>query len=97
MKNRISQKEVSEGLHTYGKVSWVGGSGKQFVIGYNWQKDGFGFQFLFFAYGRKPIVAKRIKEILNTRTDTEIAELRYVNQNAKIPISLKGGIGLNCF
>lgn len=99
MKNRITQKIVSDGLHTYGKVSWVGGQGKQFVFPFNYQTgpDKYGFQFLFFAYGKKSDVVRKISEVLNTMSDEEITKLHYIECDQKVPITLRSGTGLNCF
>lgn len=99
MSQRITQKIVSDGLHTYGKVSWVGGQGKQFVLPYEYGKgeSGYGFKFLFFAFGKKADVCKKLAEIINTKTDEEIAQLPFVQCDKKIPLSLRGGTGLNCF
>nr|WP_298655891.1 hypothetical protein [uncultured Flavobacterium sp.] len=95
---KISKKEISEGLHTYGKVLWGGGSGKQFTFGFGWNqgKTGRGFKFLLFAYGKKVDVIKRIHLILNTFSDEEIEKLDFVQCDVKIPISCASGVGLNC-
>ncbi len=95
MKSKITKKEVSENIHTYGKVKWVGGSGKQFVFPYKW--NGNGFEFLFFAYGKKTDVVNKITSIINETSDEKIRDLNFVQSNKKIPLMLKGGIGLNCF
>ena len=99
MKKKITLKEISENLHTYGKVSWVGGSGNQFVLPYQWRnvEKGYGFKFLFFGYGKKSEVIRKFAEVINTNTDEELAQLSFVQCNKKLPISLSGYTGLNCF
>lgn len=99
MKKKITIKDISGLIHFYGKVSWAGGSGKQFVLPYEYGKgeSGYGFKFLFFAFGKKADVCKRLAEIINTKTDEEIAQLPFVQCDKKIPLSLRNGTGLNCF
>lgn len=99
MKKKITVKDISGLLHTYGKVSWVGGSGKQFILPYQWGggKDGYSFKFLFFAFGKKSDVSRKLTNIINTMTDEQIAQLPFVQCDKKIPLSLRGGTGLNCF
>ena len=99
MEKRTTKKIVSDSLHTYGKVLWAGGSGKQFTLPFEWntEKDKSGFKFLFFAYGKKADVVRKLTDILNTMSDLEIEKLEFVKCNSKVPISLRSGTGLNCF
>lgn len=96
MMKRTTLKEISESLHTYGKVSWVGGrSGKQFVLPFGKGTD--GFQFILFGYGLKSEVSRKFAEVLNTCSDEEISQLPFVQCNKKIPLTLRSATGLNCF
>lgn len=103
MKTKITKKDFLDkaSVHTYGKVGYTGGSGKQFCIGWEPQFEGeifLGFKYLIFAYGKKTIVLNKIFTMLNECSDGEVKELNWVDCSVKkIPIMLKGGIGLNCF
>ncbi len=98
MRKKVTQKEIASDLSTYGKVEWTGGSGKQFVLPFNWRGEPYySFQFLIFAYGKKSNVVKKLVEVLNNNTDEEIEKMDFVKNNSKVPLSLRGGTGLNCF
>jgi len=97
MSKRISVKTVNENLNEYSRVSTVKDKGRQYILPFNWQHDKHCFQFLFFAYGKKTRVSKIIAEVLNTKTDEEIAGLDWVKCDSKVPIGVEGYKGLNCF
>lgn len=103
MVSKLTKKEFLEkaSIHTYGKVSYTGGLGKQFCIGWDAQFENerfVGFKYLIFAFGKKKEVINKIYQLLTQCSDNEIKELKWVDSSLrKIPLGLKGGIGLNCF
>lgn len=88
-------------VHTYGKVIGGGGRGHQFCIAWEpvIKEQRFeGFKYLIFAYGKKAKVLDSVYRMLKECNEEEIKKLNFVDASVrKIPIALRGGIGLNCF
>jgi len=93
---KITRKQISYLLTKYGKVSWAGGYGYQYVLPLEWQDDKYCFKYLIFAYGKKQSVVDKMFSLINERTGEELELSKYVEKDRKIPISC-GAKGMNCF